>query len=98
MWYEITPDEREEWARNAGRADDSTAPWSLHDDRETHLISIRSTDADVADRALADWLERNPRIKVLAGSRAIAAIPSSSMRDGTIVQGDVLVEVRYTIE
>ena len=90
LWYGILDRGREEWQRWARRNDDGVDErWSIDVNYILKVICVKGSDSGTVERALSGWIDQNPRLEVIASSKAMEYVAEFQLRDGTRVKDGV---------
>lgn len=92
---EILPKGRMEWKKWA-KIPENRNTWLVDFDASNNIIHIFGNNSQTVDKVLNNWIEGNPKIKIIPSSRVISKLKGYQLGDGSFVTGGVKLSISYT--
>lgn len=90
LWYELTPEGREEWKRLFfDEEQERQHRWSILYRNDDQTVVVKAQSIEMAEEQLRRWLLSNPEMALVSSSRNVEPISSFTLHGGSVVNDGV---------
>lgn len=90
LWYELTPEGREEWKRLFfDEEQERQHRWSILYRNDDQTVVVKAQSIEMAEEQLRKWLLNNPEMALVSSSRNVEPISSFTLHGGSVVNDGV---------